>query len=352
MKEKEKEKVFAHYGWKDAKVEPLERHRCLVKAGDDVYILHIGEKKDPYFAGGVYFRRYLEETGADFLPSLLPGRDDAPLFKSGSRYYAVERRLPVKPFSFQKKDLLINAMKTFAPFHRLSEGFEARHDGISQSHLGQWPARLERNLKEGEHYLEKIRDKAADPGLLSLLKRMEPELKRRGERGLLSLCLSPYEELAERAFLSRRLSYGAVNHRGLGYYKSRVLLTDFHRLNHDLAAADLWQLFRRYLSYRGGKPEEVETALRVYEGLQPLYTGERMVLGALLHFPYYPFKLVKRLAKAKGREEAAAIGKELYGVLVVEEERSDFYRDFLRREERKLRGHAETGEKDEKKEEI
>ncbi len=329
MREKEIKRLFSHYQWEEGDLERLTKRSYQVVVGDESYILFVGEKSDPYFAGEIYFRQYLEKEGADYLPSLVAGQDGEVLYRSGNKCYAVEKRLAYRQFSFRKKDLLINAMKTLAPFHQKSEGYEARHDGLSQSHLGQWPARLERSLKEGEHYLKKLEMKSLDPGLGEMVGHMSPLLQRRGEQGLLALCLSSYEDLAEKAFLSRRLSYGAVHSRGLGYYKSRVFLTDFSRLNHDLAAADLWQLFRRYLSFRGNDPEEVLTALRVYEEHNPLFSGEREVLNALLVFPYYPFKLIKRLVKAKGKDAEGRIGRELFGVLQAEEANEAFYRRLL-----------------------
>ncbi len=329
MKEKEKNKVFSQYQWEEGSLERLTRDRYQVLVGEEEFILLAGEKRDPYFAGEIFFRRYLEEEGCNFLPPLVLGKDKEPLFRTGTKCYAVEKKIKCREFSFRKKDLLMNAMKTLAPFHQKSEGYEAKRDGLSQSHLGQWPARLERNLIEGEHYLQRAMEKPEDPALMALLERMEPLLLRRGEKGLLSLCLSPYEELAEKTFLSGRLSYGAVNSRGLGYYKSRVFLTDFSRLNHDLAAADLWQIFRRYLSFRGNDPEEILTALRVYESCEPLLPGETEVLKALLCFPYYTFKLIKRLAKAKGGEESVRTGRHLYGVLRAEEENDAFYHRLL-----------------------
>lgn len=329
MKEKEQKKLSVQYQWEDAVFERLTKRRYRVRAAEETYILFVAEKRDPYFVGEIYFRRYLEEREFDLLPPLVPGKDGEPLFRTGSKCYAVEKYLDCGAFSFQKKDLLINAMKTLAPFHQMSEGFEAKYDGLSQSHLGQWPSRLERNLKEGEYYLQKVGADPPDPGLGALLEDLGPVLLQRGEKGLLTLCLSSYEDLAEKAFLSRRLSYGALNSRGLRYYRHKVILTDFSRLNHDLAAADLWQLFRRYLSFRGNRPAEIETALRVYEENGALLPGEREVLNALLYFPYYPFKLMKRLAKAKGKDEAHRLGRELYGVLRMEEENDAFYRRLL-----------------------
>lgn len=328
MKDKDKQAILAHWPVDGGHLRRDKSGGYRLTGQGVAYQLIKGEKQDPYFENILILRRCLEKNNFLLMPKLVAAADGTDYLIRQNAIYALAEVKDGDRFSFSKGKQVVAAASTLAQFHQAANSCNDEPHGFDTRHRRDYCRDFEALLLTAEEAFSTLLAEDDDVRLTALLADQGEALLARSERGLISLCASPYRRLIEEVEAKGGVVFGVDKGEHLLYGGDEVWLYDFSGVSEDLAISDLYHLLRRLPSRGEETVRTAEEALVSYDAIRPLREEEWLVLRPLLLFGYYPLRLLCRLAKARrqrsGKEDI--IAAKLRDALAQEGGKKEFYR--------------------------